>query len=147
MTSPSPIDVFDALHELLHVFRIRVRTRLESLHPELTLNEMRVLIHTGHNQDLTQKDLTERSQTDKAQMARLLASLEDRGLLGRTPSAHDKRVRCLRLTEQGKTLFGQLRDLQHEVASELLQDIPMGTQAQILDFAGLHKQKSSGAKT
>lgn len=142
MTSPSPIEIFDALHELLHLFRTRVRARVESRHPELTLNEMRVLTHTGQNPGLTQKDLIERSHTDKAQMARILAGLESRGLLERTPSDIDKRVRCLRLSAKGEELFAQLRDLQHQVASDLLKDLPADVRKKMLNS---FRQASGGA--
>jgi len=131
MSSPSSAEIFDRLHELLHLFRTRVRSRLEVLHPDLTLNEMRVLIHIGQNAGITQKGLIERSQTDKAQIARILAGLEERGLVERAPSDTDKRVRCLRLGKPGAALFTQLRDLQHEVAGQLLEHLPAGGRKQL----------------
>ncbi|MBP6019106.1 MAG: MarR family transcriptional regulator [Burkholderiaceae bacterium] len=132
MTAPSAVEIFDSLHDMLHLFRTRTRNHIELLHPELTLNEMRVLMHTGRNAGITQKELIARSHTDKAQMARILAGLESRDLLERIPSDSDKRVRCLRLSAQGGELFAQLRDLQHQVGSELLKNLPMNVQKQLL---------------
>lgn len=89
-------------------------------------------MHTGRNPGITQKDLIDHSHADKAQMARMLAHLEDRGWLERIASESDKRVRCLHLSGQGRQLFAQLRDLQHQVASELLKDCPQAVQKQML---------------
>ncbi len=146
MASSLPVEIFDSLHELLHLFRARMRNRMEAIHPELTFNEMRILIHTGRNPGIAQKDLIDRSHTDKAQMARTLAQLQDRGWLERIASESDKRVRCLHLCGQGRQLFAQLRDLQHQVASELLKDCPQAAQSQMLALlqqARSHVNRSS----
>lgn len=132
MTQSSPVEIFDSLHDLLHLFRTRTRNRIELLHPELTLNEMRVLMYTGRSPGITQKELVARSHTDKAQMARIIVGLENRVLLERIPAASDKRVRCLYLSVRGRELFAQLRDLQHEIGSELLKNLPMKVQKQML---------------
>lgn len=132
MTSPSPVEIFDGLHDLLHLFRARTRGCLETLHPDLTLNEMRVLMYTGRDPGITQKEMIERSHTDKGQMARILAGLEKRGLLERVPAESDKRVRRLRLTVKGGSLYAQLRASQHQVGSELLKNLPMNVQKQML---------------
>ncbi|MBV8250579.1 MAG: MarR family transcriptional regulator [Comamonas sp.] len=132
MNSTTSIDVFEVLHDLLHLFRARLRRSMESIHPELTFNEVRILMHTGRHPGLTQKELVEHSHTDKAQMARTLAQLQDRGWLERSASASDKRVRCLRLSPQGQTLHARLRQLREALAAELLQECPPPLQAQLL---------------
>lgn len=132
MTLPLPVNVFDSLHDLLHLYRTRLRKALETVHPELTFNEMRILMRTGLRPGITQKALVEHSQTDKAQMARTLARLQDQGWLSRSPSENDKRVRCLRLSPQGEQVYMQLRDAQEQVAAELLHDCPPATQARLL---------------
>ena len=81
---------------------------------------------------LTQKELVEHSHTDKAQMARTLAQLQDKGWLERSASASDKRVRCLQLSAQGQALYARLRRLREALAAELLQDCPPPLQAQLL---------------
>lgn len=131
MSQPLSVDVFERLHELLHLFRTRMRKAMEAVHPELSLNEMRILMRTGQQPGLTQKELVEHSHTDKAQMARILAQMEERGWLKRTASASDKRVRCLQLSARGQKLFSALRDLREQVATELLQHCPPPQQAQL----------------
>ncbi|MFT0532187.1 MarR family winged helix-turn-helix transcriptional regulator [Castellaniella hirudinis] len=132
MNPSQSIEVFDRLHELLHRFRACMRKAMETVHPDLTLNEMRILMHAGRQPGLTQRDLVEHSHADKAQMARLLAHLEAHGWLTRSASESDKRVRCLRLSAQGEALFAQLRRRQESVAADLLRDCPPSAQTQLL---------------
>lgn len=132
MNPSLPVEVFDSLHELLHLFRARMRKSMEAIHPELSFNEMRILMRTGHQPGITQKDLVEHSHTDKAQMARVLAHMEEQGWLKRSASENDRRVRCLHLSARGQQLFAELRDLREQVAKELLQHCPPPQQAQLL---------------
>ena len=143
MNTTISVQVFDSLHELMHLFRARVRKSMEAVHPELTFNEMRILMRTGRQPGITQKELVEHSHTDKAQMARMLSHLQDKGWLKRNASESDKRVRCLYLSPQGQQLFALLRDLQEQVATELLQDCPVAFQKQLLSL--LHQARSSAS--
>ena len=131
MSSSISADVFELLHDLLHLFRARLLESLEAVQPGLTFNEFRVLMHTGRHPGITQKELVEHSHTDKAQMARMLAQLQDRGWLERSASEADKRVRCLQLSAQGQQLFDSLRARREQIAQELLQDFPAAEQAQL----------------
>lgn len=131
MSSSISADVFELLHDLLHLFRARLLESLEAVQPGLTFNEFRILMHTGRHPGITQKELVEHSHTDKAQMARMLAQLQDRGWLERSASEADKRVRCLQLSTQGQQLFDSLRARREQIAQELLQDFPAAEQAQL----------------
>ena len=131
MSSSLSADVFELLHELLHLFRARLLQSIETAQPGLTFNEFRILMHTGRNPGITQKELVEHSHTDKAQMARTLAQLQDKGWLERSTSEADKRVRCLQLSAQGLQLYARLRTLREELAVELLKDCPQEMQAQL----------------
>lgn len=128
MSSSIAADVFEVLHDLLHLFRARLLQSLEAVQPGLTFNEFRILMHTGRHPGITQKELVEHSHTDKAQMARTLAQLQDQGLLERSASEADKRVRCLQLSAQGQQLFKQLSNQREQIACELLRDFPAAQQ-------------------
>ena len=131
MSSSLSADVFELLHDLMHLFRARLLQSIETAQPGLTFNEFRILMHTGRNPGITQKELVEHSHTDKAQMARTLAQLQDKGWLERSTSEADKRVRCLQLSAQGLQLYARLRTLREELAVELLKDCPQEMQAQL----------------
>ncbi|MFN3734653.1 MarR family winged helix-turn-helix transcriptional regulator [Comamonas testosteroni] len=128
MSSSIAAEVFEVLHDLLHLFRARLLESLEAVQPGLTFNEFRILMHTGRHPGITQKELVEHSHTDKAQMARTLAQLQDKGWLKRSASEADKRVRCLQLSAQGQQLFDQLRHRREQIATELLSDFPEAQQ-------------------
>ena len=72
MSSSIAAEVFEVLHDLLHLFRARLLESLEAVQPGLTFNEFRILMHTGRHPGITQKELVEHSHTDKAQMARTM---------------------------------------------------------------------------
>lgn len=137
------VEVFEVLHELMHQFRNRMRQSMENVHPGLTFNEVRILMHTGRRPGITQKDLVEHSHTDKAQMARMLAQLQEKGWLERSASEEDKRVRCLRLSPIGEQLFIQLKAQREQVATQLLQSFPLSQKDELLQ---LLKQALSAAR-
>ena len=134
MSSSIAAEVFEVLHDLLHLFRARLLESLEAVQPGLTFNEFRILMHTGRHPGITQKELVEHSHTDKAQMARTLAQLQDKGWLERSASEADKRVRCLQLSARGQQLFDQLRHRREQIATELLSDFPAAQQALLHDL-------------
>ena len=125
------LDVFEELHELMHLYRDRMMADSQAV-SDLTFNEMRLLIRTGRDPGLTQKDLVAHSHIDKAQMARTLSQLQDKGWLERTASEQDKRVRCLQLSDKGQALFKALKRQREATAKEMLRDMPREAQAQLL---------------
>lgn len=143
MTLPLSVEVFDTLHELMRMFRTRLRKSMEAVHPELTFNEVRILMRTGLQPGITQKELVEHSQIDKAQLARTLGHMQDQGWLERRVSDSDKRVRCLQLSPQGRRLVGRLREVQEQVAHELLQGCTPALQTQLLTL--LQQAQSSAS--
>jgi DNA-binding MarR family transcriptional regulator len=141
MTASLPADIFEAMHELLHLFRARMREDLDTLGTELTPNEVRVLMFVGRHPGRTQKDLVDHSHMDKAQLSRMLALLQEQGWLDREPDARDRRVRCLRLSAQGQALFDRLRQSRQALAARLLKDWEPAAQQQLMQL--LERAKAS----
>lgn len=146
MSSSVTTDVFELLHDLMHLFRARLLQSLQELDAELTFNEFRILMHTGRHPGITQKELVEHSHTDKAQMARTLSQLQDKGLLERSASEADKRVRCLQLSAQGLALFEQLRQQRERIAKDLLSAFPAAEQQQLRALLQYALDSAQGAK-
>lgn len=146
MSSSVTTDVFELLHDLMHLFRARLLQSLQELDAELTFNEFRILMHTGRHPGITQKELVEHSHTDKAQMARTLSQLQDKGLLERSASEADKRVRCLQLSAQGLALFEQLRQQRERIAEDLLSAFPAAEQQQLRALLQYALDSAQGAK-
>ncbi|MCI5069973.1 MarR family transcriptional regulator [Acidovorax sp.] len=132
MTTHAPADVFEAMHDLLHVYRAHMVRTMAAIHPDLTHNEVRALMFVGRHPGTTQRELVSHSGADKAQVARMVAMLQDKGWLESAPNAEDKRSRCLRLSAQGMALHGALRNARRDVAASLLAGCGKATQAQLL---------------
>lgn len=118
MTAKNPADVFDAMHDLMHAYRHRMRAAMQT---ELTPNEMRALLFVGRHPMRTQKDLVEHSGTDKAQIARMLNTLEEKGWLERLPHAQDARSRCLALSPAGQAVFERMGERRRGITVQMLQ--------------------------
>lgn len=132
MPSRAPSDIFEAMHDLMHTYRAHMVRAMASVHPELTLNEVRALSFVGRHPGATQKELVQHSGADKAQVARMVGMLEDKGWLERVPNAEDKRSRCLALSEQGQAVFKAMRASRQAVSATLLKNCDAQTQAQLL---------------
>jgi DNA-binding MarR family transcriptional regulator len=117
--------VMELVHTVMHQLRLR---QLELRRGELSRGQARgdgaqdithmdtkVLGYFGHHPGATQSDLAEHSGRDKAQLARLIKGLRDRGLLSAEADAADRRHQRLTLTAEGlalqRTLQQQARRL------------------------------------
>ncbi len=101
---PTSDDVLDLVHTLMHRYRALRQRSLRSLPHELTHMDMKVLGFFGRHPGATQSDLAQHSGRDKAQLARLVKGLRERGLLDAQADADDRRNLRLRLTAEGETL-------------------------------------------
>jgi len=70
------------------------------------------------NPGLAQSRLAEAMEVDRSTIVKVVDQLEQRGLIVREPSPHDKRSYCLRLTDDGRTSLRRMQALmlQHEDA-------------------------------
>ena len=75
MSTNRPAQIFEAMHDLVHVYRARMMEVVASIHSELTYNEVRALMFVGRHPGATQKELVQHASADKAQIARLVALL------------------------------------------------------------------------
>src|SRR5947209_3973879 len=75
------------------------------LHTPYSLTEARILFELAQRHDLTSSDLCRELGLDAGYLSRMLARLEQQGLLERVRSQADGRQRLLRLTEQGENAF------------------------------------------
>jgi DNA-binding MarR family transcriptional regulator len=95
-------EVGEKLHALVHRMRRHLQHALRDRSAEGTPMEWRALGFFARNPDACARDLVEHSGRDKAQVARLVRMLTDRGLLESTPAPHDQRLQRLRLTSAGQ---------------------------------------------
>lgn len=87
---------------------------------ELTRHEWRVVAVLAEDGELTQQGVVGRTQMDKVTVSRAAKALEKRGLLNRAPSEEDARSLILALTEEGRSLHGQLAPAALQLEKRLL---------------------------
>lgn len=75
---------------------------------KLNAIQANALWRIGPRESVSVGALAERFWADPSNLATPLEALEKRGLLTRTPAAHDRRVRTVRLTAEGRALRERL---------------------------------------
>ena len=101
--------VLDALHNLIFIYRSRMRAEMHRHDDRLNRNSVRCLLFVGHQPLCTHKELTDYLHADKALVARVLTEMEENGWIERVPHPEDRRSRRLQLSEQGKSLFSEMQ--------------------------------------
>lgn len=100
--------VFEAIHSIMHQYRAHQYRALRDGPHDLTHLEGKVLGYFARHPGATQSDLVAHSGRDKAQLARLVRTLRDKGLLEATADDADRRSTRLHVTEQGKAIARSL---------------------------------------
>jgi DNA-binding MarR family transcriptional regulator len=104
--SPKPAEdgVLDLIHTVMHLYRSKQYQVLRDGPHDLTHMESKVLGYFQRHPGATQSDCARHSGRDKAQLARLITSLRERGLLDGEPDAADRRNIRLALTASGDAI-------------------------------------------
>ena len=97
-------EVFEAIHTVMHLFRSEQFRVLRDGPHDLTHMESKVLKFYARNPGTTLRDLAAQSGRDKGQLARLIGSLKERGLLEARPDDADRRNILLQLTPEGRSV-------------------------------------------
>ncbi|MFM9435762.1 DNA-binding MarR family transcriptional regulator [Janthinobacterium sp. CG_23.3] len=101
--------VLDLIHTVMHQYRSQQYQVLRDGPHDITHMESKVLGFFGRQPGATQSDLARHSGRDKAQLARLIKGLRDKGLLDAEPDESDRRNVRLRLTSVGRAVQGALQ--------------------------------------
>src|SRR5437763_2079297 len=110
------------------------------LHTPYSLTEARILFELAQRQNLTSSDLCRELGLDAGYLSRILARLEQQGLLERVRSEADGRQRLLRLTSQGESAFTLLDQRSRDEVAEMLNDLSEGDQQRLLKAMETIKQ-------
>jgi DNA-binding MarR family transcriptional regulator/predicted N-acetyltransferase YhbS len=124
--------MIDAAREFTRFYTNKIGVLRGGLHGSRhPLPEARVLFELGAG--VTEvAELRETLDMDAGQLSRLLARLDDEGLITRERSATDARRQVLALTAAGRKEFGRLDSGAVEQWSALLRDLPEAEQARML---------------
>jgi DNA-binding MarR family transcriptional regulator/N-acetylglutamate synthase-like GNAT family acetyltransferase len=102
------------------------------LHSPYSLTEARVLFELAQRQDLTSSDVCHELGLDAGYLSRILARLEQQGLLEKVRSEADGRQRLLRLTPEGEHAFALLNQRSRDEVAEMLSDLSEEDQQRLL---------------
>lgn len=114
----------------------RISQALEKLYAEtyqLNIAQWRVLAWLSHCDDLTAKKVCVYTNMDKARVSRAIQTLEDRGLISRSPSQLDQRLHNLQLTESGQALLNDLLPEAKAWEADLVSTLSVGEYRDLLD--------------
>ena len=106
----------------------RLNRRLRQTRPvgELTQNQISVLTSLELAGALTPRELAEAERVAPPTMTKVLAKLEERGLLQRTPHPTDGRQVILSATEAGRAVIAEQRRAKDQWLTRVLAGLPAG---------------------
>ncbi len=102
------------------------------LHTPYSLTEARAIFELAHRNDMTATDLCRELGLDPGYLSRILARLEQLGLLEKVRSESDGRQRLLSLTTDGKQAFALLDQRSSDEIREMLRDLSERDQQRLL---------------
>ena len=132
-SEPSPQDeVLELIHTVMHQYRSQQYQVLREGRHDITHMEKKVLGYVAHHPDATQSDMSRDSGRDKAQLARLIKGLRERGLLDSQPDAADRRNLRLSLTPDGRSVLRALDQQSRRLATRAVAGMSAAEQRQLL---------------
>jgi DNA-binding MarR family transcriptional regulator len=125
-------DVLESIHAVMHQYRsLQYRVLRDGPH-EVTHMESKVLGFFGRQPGATQSDLALHSGRDKAQLARLIKGLRDRGLLVAEADAADRRNLRLSLSAEGNAVQRALHQQARRLGASAVAGLGADEQRQLL---------------
>ncbi len=127
-------DVLELVHSLMHDYRsLQYRFLRDGPH-DITHMDGKVLGYFGRHAGATQSDLALHSGRDKAQLARLIKGLRERGLLAAEADAADRRNQRLSLTADGKAVHRELQQQARRLGAKAVAGLTAKEHAQLVDL-------------
>jgi DNA-binding MarR family transcriptional regulator len=125
-------DVLEAVHSVMHQLRSQQYRVLRDGPHQVTHMESKVLGYFGRHPGATQSELALHSGRDKAQLARLIKGLRDRGLLVALADAADRRQVQLSLSDAGLAVQRALQQQARRLATAAVAGLSSGEQQLLL---------------
>jgi DNA-binding MarR family transcriptional regulator len=106
----------------ISIARLSRRLRRQGNH-SLTVTQYAALVAVNLHTSMTPRDLAEHEKVQPPSMTRVIAALEQRGLLERSPHPTDGRQVVLKATEQGRALVREERRRKEAWLSQRLMEL------------------------
>lgn len=124
-------DVVELIHQVMHQLRAQQYRFLRDGPHDITHMDGKVLGFFARHPGATQSDLVHSSGRDKAQLARLIKGLRDRGLLDGTADAVDKRQVRLTLTADGQAIQHELKAQAKRLSTKAVNGLDAAERAEL----------------
>jgi DNA-binding MarR family transcriptional regulator len=134
--SQAASQLVDAMHKIMHLYRTQQHRSLRDAQHDLAHMEIKVLGFFARHPGGSPSDLVAHSGRDKAQVARLIRGLRERGLLDAEADAHDRRSTRLTLSAAGQELHTALHSHDGELAEAALAGISDAERATLAALLG-----------
>jgi MarR family transcriptional regulator for hemolysin len=132
MEEPSPERNFGFLvHDVARLLRVAYDRRAREL--GLTRSQWWVLNNLFRNQGITQSELAEILEIEKASLGRLLDRLEAKGWVERRADSADRRAKRLHLTGEVQALMRGLRALAAELRADAMDGLQEAERQRFVD--------------
>lgn len=90
---------------------------------DMTTAKMRALAVLSVSASLTINELSVFGVTEQSTMSRTVDSLEEQGLISRTPRADDLRVRDVAITAEGRAVFNNIWPVMYDELRQMFKDV------------------------
>jgi DNA-binding MarR family transcriptional regulator len=128
---PLADDVLECIHRVMHAYRGQQFQALREGPHAVTHMDSKVLGFFARHGGASLSDLALHSKRDKAQLARLVAGLRERGLLQAKADEHDGRISRLSLTAEGLAAQRALHTQAKRLATRALVDFDGAERGQL----------------
>ena len=129
-------DMFEALHDVLHLYKARRQQAIAASGQPLSHMEAKVIAFFGRRPGATLSDLVAHSGRDKSQLARLIAGLRERGLVEAHEDEADRRSVRLRLTPAAQAMHHAMRQELRKVKRVATGTLTEPEYAKLLELLG-----------
>ncbi len=133
MTPPQSSDAGLATSLRISVSRLARRLRNErlaqGLQPELSDTQLSTLAILETHSPMTPGELAEHEKVQPPSITRVIAVLEERGLIRRMPHPGDRRQVLLAVTDHGRDVVGKVRQLRTAWLAQRLRDLSAAERA------------------
>ena len=124
--------VLDLIHSIMHQYRSQQYQVLRDGPHDITHMESKVLSYFERHPAATQSELSRHTGRDKAQLARLIKTLRDRGLLDGHADEADRRNTKLSLTPDGQSVQRTLEQQAKRLNSKAVKGLNAEQQQQLI---------------
>jgi DNA-binding MarR family transcriptional regulator len=122
--------------------RLRAERMAKGLEPGLSDTQLAALAALESHGAMTPGELADHEKVQPPSMTRVIAALEERGLVTREPHATDRRQVVLTATDQGKTVVQQSRRLREAWLAKRLRELTPQERALLRQAAPLLEKLS-----